>query len=75
MIRLLRASDVRSVSAAFTKMIAHDDLRIAATARTGLDLLSEQVGRAPGPGITMAQNALAGAFPTDTIEGLATAFT
>jgi hypothetical protein len=74
-IRLMRTTDVSSLSATFARMIGHEDLRIAATARTGLELLSVQFGRPRGQGITMAQSALVGALPAEALESLATAFT
>jgi hypothetical protein len=74
-IRLMRVSKIRAVSASFASLLQHEDERIAGTAATGLELLADQFGRARGVGVVMAQRTLAGALPPDTIEALATAFT
>lgn len=74
-IRLMRTSNARTVSASFASLLRHEDKRIARTAATGLELLADQFGRARGVGVTMAQRNLAGALPPATIEALATGFT
>jgi hypothetical protein len=73
-IRLMRTSDLKTVADAFASLARHDDPRIAETARDGISLLADQFGRARGAGVVMAQRALTGALPSDTIAGLATAF-
>lgn len=73
-LRLMRTSDAHTVAATFARLAQHDDPQIAMTARSGLTLLTDQFGRARGIGVEMAQRALAGALPSDTIVGLATAF-
>jgi hypothetical protein len=74
-IRLMRTSGIRAVAASFTALTNHEDERIASTAAQGLSMLKEQFGRPRGVGVQMAQRALAGALPPQTIEALATAFT
>jgi hypothetical protein len=74
-IRLMRTSEIRAVRASFTALIHHEDERVATTAEQGLHLLIEQFGRPRAVGVEMAQRALAGALPQQTIEALATAFT
>jgi len=49
-IRLMRTSNVRAVSATFASLLGHEDPRIVGTAQTGLGLLSAQFGRARGVG-------------------------
>lgn len=73
-IRLMRTTDTSKTSATFTRLLDHEDPRIADTAQEGLSLLSSQFGRARGVGISWAQRALEGALPASTIEALATAF-
>lgn len=73
-IRLMRMSDIRAVSASFTALMKNEDERIASTAAQGLGMLIDQFGRPRGVGIEMAQRGLAGALPPQTIEALATAF-
>jgi len=74
-IRLMRVSNIRAVSASFARLLQHEDRRIAGTAATGLELLADQFGRGRGVGVAMATRTLAGALPPETIEALATAFT
>lgn len=74
MTRLMRTHSAFEVAATFTTLARHDDARIAETARTSVSLLADQFGRARGIGVIMAQRALTGALPPETIKGLATAF-
>jgi hypothetical protein len=73
-IRLMRTSNVRVVSATFSDLLRNPDDRISRTAAIGLRSLKEQFGQVRSPGIQMAERALAGALPAETIRGLATAY-
>lgn len=73
-IRMMRTSELREVSATFVGLLNHPDTRISQTAKNGLTFLKDQFGRVRGSGIIMAERALAGALPADTIRGLAMAY-
>jgi hypothetical protein len=73
-IRLMRTSNPRAVGATFSALLGHSDERICLTAWTGLGYLKDQFGRIRGVGIQMAEQALTGAMPLETIRGLATAY-
>jgi hypothetical protein len=74
-IRLMSVSNPRLVGATFDELLQHPDERISQTARIGIGHLKEQFGRVRGLGVQMAEQALTGAMPVETIRGLATAYT
>lgn len=73
-IRLMTTSNPSVVAATFNELLQNPDERIRETAQTGLTYLKDQFGRVRGPGIQMAEHALAGAIPVGRIRGLAPAY-